>query len=425
MEAMIYRYILIFGMYNFFLELFIAFLAIMIHYKKRKYFLLRVIICFIVGLASLYLPFFMIGRFNGSYTIILLIVNVMGLFLYKTSFKNIIINSITAFALQHLFWNILFIIYELIGYDNVNETLALTIYFVLYIILYAVLFFIMLKHPQEKETKNLDFRILISSIGLIFLVVIISNYVDWTVYSRIYALICCLFGIMLQMGILDISVITKKKKMLEQEKNVLENLIKQQSKQQKISKETIDIINMKCHDMKNQIEILKHLSSSDQQANFEQIEKAINIYGDIATTENETMNIVLTEKSLICNNNQIKFTYMIDGENMAFIKPVDLSFLFGNILDNAIDAQLKEQAENRIIRLNVSRKQQFLCIHMENYCSRKVKFIDGLPLTNKKDKTVHGYGIKSIKYIVEKYEGSLNFNVEDNLFKVNIIIPIP
>lgn len=101
----------------------------------------------------------------------------------------------------------------------------------------------------------------------------------------------------------------------------------------------------------------------------------------------------------------------------------DIYSFFENSLDNAIEAVLKANKEDRTIIINVVTKGSFVVVHIENYCIQDVKFENGLPQTNK-DKTFHGYGIKSIARVVKKYNGSLAFRLENNIFSLNALFPL-
>lgn len=66
-----------------------------------------------------------------------------------------------------------------------------------------------------------------------------------------------------------------------------------------------------------------------------------------------------------------------------------------------------------------------MSIHIENYFDGQVKFIDGLPSTSKADKHYHGYGMRSMRLIAEKYGGGLNVAVQNDLFSLDIVIHVP
>ena len=62
--------------------------------------------------------------------------------------------------------------------------------------------------------------------------------------------------------------------------------------------------------------------------------------------------------------------------------------------------------------------------HFENYYAGELDFDDGLPLTTKSDKRYHGFGMKSIKMLAEKYGGYVSVKAEDGVFNLNILLPI-
>ena len=147
------------------------------------------------------------------------------------------------------------------------------------------------------------------------------------------------------------------------------------------------------------------MSDEERERGIREAEEAVMIYGNIAKTGNETLDIILTEKSLLCERHKIRFTYMIDGEQLDFMDPVDIASLFGNALDNAIESVLRtDDAERRIIRLNASVKRSFFSVHFENYCGETVVFRDGMPQTVKQDNRYHAFadqisGFEEVVYL--------------------------
>ena len=88
--------------------------------------------------------------------------------------------------------------------------------------------------------------------------------------------------------------------------------------------------------------------------------------------------------------------------------------------------QLKKSIISKKKNINVIVKNvnSFISIMVENYYDGTIKFNkENLPITTKKDINYHGYGIKSIRYIVDKYEGGLNIKTNNNIFTVSILFP--
>ncbi|KRN07355.1 hypothetical protein FD15_GL002302 [Liquorilactobacillus sucicola DSM 21376 = JCM 15457] len=104
---------------------------------------------------------------------------------------------------------------------------------------------------------------------------------------------------------------------------------------------------------------------------------------------------------------------------------MDLCSLLGNTLDNAIESALTiSKTEKRLINLRISKKNDFILFSLENYTENDLIFNDKFPLTTKKNKNVHGYGLKSIDYIARKYNGSVTINLDDNWFKLKVLFPV-
>ena len=140
------------------------------------------------------------------------------------------------------------------------------------------------------------------------------------------------------------------------------------------------------------------------------------------------MDIILTEKEFVCQKNSIQLNYSVDGAKMEFMDPVDIYSLVGNALDNAIQSITEHEVadEHRIIYLTIGVQNSFLKIVEENYCAENLTFKNGLPLTTHKTKNeLHGYGVKSIRYIVERYNGLMDITLEDSVFTLSAFIPIP
>ena len=159
---------------------------------------------------------------------------------------------------------------------------------------------------------------------------------------------------------------------------------------------------------------------------IEKINEAISIYDTLVHTGNEALDILLTEKGLVCKNKGITLTCMADCRDLAFIRDSDLYALFGNLMDNAIEAVSRiAEEEKRCIALNIHTVASFITITVKNTFEGEVVFgPDSLPVTTKEDADFHGFGMKSIRMIVEKYKGNLSITAKDGVFKVNIFFVI-
>ena len=208
----------------------------------------------------------------------------------------------------------------------------------------------------------------------------------------------------------------------EQEQTLLNRLLKQEQEQHEMSRATVEVINRKCHDLKHQISALRHQSEADQEKSIAELEHAILLYDNLAKTGNNDLDIVLAEKTFLAEKHGVKLQCIVDGERFSFMRTEDICSLFGNAIDNAIEAATKEPAaEKRIVMLRTSMKGNMLSLHVENPCSQKPQFADGLPLTSKGDTDYHGFGMRSMRYVAEKYGGVLTAAWEDGFFSLDVL----
>lgn len=209
------------------------------------------------------------------------------------------------------------------------------------------------------------------------------------------------------------------------EKETLHNIMEMQYKNYQLSKENIDMVNRKYHDLKHQINLLKTQAYVGKSTSYlEKMEREIRVYETQNKTGNQILDAVLTNKAMICQNKEIELKFIVDGGALSFMEDMDVSALFGNMLDNAIEsAEKQREKQKRLIWLYVTKEKQFVRIRTENYCDEKVRFKNGMPVTTKKDRRLHGYGMKSIKSTVEKYHGSVVAAQENNWFELKILLP--
>lgn len=208
--------------------------------------------------------------------------------------------------------------------------------------------------------------------------------------------------------------------------DALSNMLHMQYNNYQISQESIEMVNQKYHDLKHQIALLKaEISSTEKLEYLDQMEREIKAYETQNKTGNQVLDTVLTGKSILCQRQEISLTCVADGKALSFMHAMDVSSLFGNALDNAIESVKKiQEKEKRLIHVLVSRQKGFLRIKVENCYEGDIVFQNGLPATTKKEKEYHGYGLKSIQSTSAKYHGSVKIHLNKGWFELSILIPI-
>ena len=207
----------------------------------------------------------------------------------------------------------------------------------------------------------------------------------------------------------------------------MRQLLEMQYANYRQSEESIAVVNRKYHDLKHQIALLRSgVRDEEKLAYLDQMEEEIRQYEAQNKTGNGILDTILAGKALVCQEKGISLNIVADGEALSFLHPMDVSSLFGNLLDNAIEgaSTLPEKNERQIL-LRVSRQKGFLHIGTENRFAGELRMRNGLPLTTKEDAVYHGFGLRSIKSAAEKYGGSMRVRARNGWFSVNLLIPVP
>ena len=212
---------------------------------------------------------------------------------------------------------------------------------------------------------------------------------------------------------------------MRREKEIIESLLAREESRHQLLGKTIDSINMKCHDLRYHIDTYRRAQQLDEHAAFfDEVEQEIQRYEYTFHTGNAALDSVLSEKSLYCSANHILLTTMLDVSLLAPIEKSDIYSIFGNALDNAIQAVMAEAPENRSVNIRVSDVVGMTQIVFENFCSKPPEMHEGLPKTEK-DTQYHGFGLRSIRYIIEKYDGHMSIDTKDQMFILSLLLPRP
>ncbi|WEV42024.1 ATP-binding protein [Bifidobacterium sp. ESL0682] len=206
----------------------------------------------------------------------------------------------------------------------------------------------------------------------------------------------------------------------EHDSIVLQQLLNQQKSQMIRDKETVDLINIKTHDLKKQLSTFGNHLEADE---INDLKNLADVYDSSVRTGNETLDVLLAQKSLICEQRGIQFERLIDGKAIDFMKPSDIYALFGNAMDNAMEALNKiDTSSPRFIRMQVKTEKGMAVIHVSNPYNGEITLNNGLPMTTKDDQRYHGFGLRSMQMVAEHYHGALSVETQNNLFVLNIIL---
>ncbi len=224
-------------------------------------------------------------------------------------------------------------------------------------------------------------------------------------------------------------VMTEKNLSIERERNELmkmELLLRQQQQQYLVRRETMEIINSKYHDLKHYLSGIEALKLQEAQNYVQAMRREIEPIERYQETGSQVLDILLTQRIQECQEKGIRLTSLIDGRRLDFIHSLDLCSIFGNAMDNAIEAaaELPDSGLRGIqVKIGVSDQLAFLCFR--NYFDGILKRSGSQLLTRKNDTASHGYGIKNIRRLAEKYGGTAAFEVNGKKFTLNVMVPLP
>lgn len=387
------------------------------HFRRRLAVGLPVCLVLSVAVPNL-IAHYMAGLF--SMTIFLLSIGLCCL-LFANKVTDILYCCVCAQLMQNLSYNIENLICWLFG-EALNRYVWLLISLITMAIVYTVCYLIFSHRKQNSTEINMGGQYVLPIAIITTLFVYTMQYlfqfygVDQLWVSRPPLIVCCVFGLSLQYGLLAY-------KDEREEKVKLEYFLRQANRQYEAARANIDLINMKAHDLKHYIRRVRELSGGEE---LREMEDVVSQYEKTIRCGNSTLDVLLTDKLYQCRSNAIDCSIMVQGEELDFIKPSDLISIFSNALDNAIECELGiEEEAKRCVSLKAFRRGAFVCVHVENYCTRPPKLKDGLPVTTKADKGMHGFGVKSMRYVAEKYGGSLQAGTRENMFVLNILLPVP
>ena len=157
-------------------------------------------------------------------------------------------------------------------------------------------------------------------------------------------------------------------------------------------------------------------------ASIEHLQQQIASYENYYRTGNAYLDVIIRDKAKTAREKQIDFTAVIHFEDGAFLDPLDISTIFGNALDNAIEASEKLAIPRRVITVKARRIHDMMVIAVEN---NALPGADTSGRTTKEDSFLHGFGLSNIKSTAEKYDGQCTVKCEGGIFVLKIIIPVP
>lgn len=416
------------GNLYFVLELLIAELIFLYPTPKRSKFPLRFIGAISIAvLISCLFP----SNINGIFPVLQLLLRsfcifafsvTAMLFCFRLPMWNLLSLCIAGYCVQHIAYRLSDILRQIsiladvvpsMGHRRSLEILCMVIVYIFCFITYG-------RYSARHECwRNNDFRLNAITMLILFLCIVVSrtsrlfDNARPSISSSIYCIICCLLALFIQFHLHRMIIFNN-------ERLVMERLWQEERKQYTISKNVIEDINIKVHDLRHKLTTYQRYLPQEE---IDSLAHHIDIYDGAIHTGNEALDVLMTEKSHTCKQLGIHFSCLGPGKLLSFMRTMDIYSLFGNAVDNAIEAVEKLPEEKRFIELSIEQRGAFVFASVVNYFDGQLELRDGLPQTTKTDHPgYHGFGIKSMKRIAERYQGGVSVAVNDDCFFLNIYL---
>lgn len=349
----------------------------------------------------------------------------------RVSLWTAVFCSTCAYAVQHLAYRLASpILYLGAGVSVAGSIALLAAYVAVFAAIYTLSYFLIGRRTGNSNElfARSPVTIAISAAVLLCVVVFSAIYdssageasaaAEFAVYA--FDCMCCVFILGMMSTILH-------DRRGRYEFEYYKMLWEKEKRQYELSRETVDLINIKCHDMKKYIETMKTGKGIVTDEDIANLTSLLEFYDRSVKTGNEVVDVLLAERAVRCEKAGIKLSCIIDGGKLAFMRHADVYSLFANILDNAIEASEKvNDPSRRTISVTASVSMGMLFIHAENIYEGKVDVdANGDLHTTKADKAFHGFGLKSIRRVAETYGGESVVHAGEEVFSVDITIPMP
>lgn len=429
-------------------ELLIAEALITYTLNKREHFFVR------AGAATLAVYtaafFFPIAGYNAAYLSFMFfsmfMVTAAALkFCYDESWINVLFCAIIAYTAQHIAYELYSLLTLALELDTINVYLPeqsvsmvqgiLAVNMVLYGAVFALVYwfiwaFITVRIRRQRELVFSNFYLFFWVVITIIIDIVFSAIMTYNMEnsSRPVLMIFTFSNIISCVLSLGYQYLMLEKDNTARELKTIQMLWKKDKERYELSKENIELLNIRCHDLKSQISALRNIHGLVDDDAIIELENALSFYGVNIQTGNDALDVILAEKHILCDKKGIRLICMIDGSKLGFISPGKLYSLFGNALQNAIEsAEQIEDQEKRLIMVNVKNQGDMIFIHIENSCpvNAALNMVNGIPQTTKRDKREHGFGLRSMKLLCQELGGDISISMEDDRFHLDIVLPVP
>lgn len=400
--------------------------------KRNKYAIYLTILLYAV-LMLVYKYITNVEIFNLLFT---LVCNVFCLYIgFKSTFKSSFFHGIILVITQFVSEVVSIYAISLVSSSANNSYTENSVIYMTDVIISKILYFAISRFLLKFSNKENSaaswgrwFSLSILPISSLFIILVIRILTNGLTFSLSNSIICILSIVLLLISNIIVYLIYEKAEKSNQKLIELE-LVNQKNdidmQYLELLEKKNETMNIMAHDYKNNILTISNMSDSNEVKEYiDNMVGEIAKYNRIAKTQNRLLDVILSKYTDICNDKGIKFEADIMTDNLGFINSYDISSLFNNILDNAVEAA--SLSSNKYINLEITNSlNSYHRVIATNSCDNEPHNEKGKLITTKKNKDAHGFGTKSIRKIVNKYDGELQWEYNNELRQFKLIIIFP
>lgn len=180
------------------------------------------------------------------------------------------------------------------------------------------------------------------------------------------------------------------------------------------------------HDAKNHLAAIKSLNPDPQISRYiSKLSQQLAEYTRDCRSGNKLLDVMIHKYNVDCEMRGIRFEYDVKLCNLKELEDIDLVAILGNLVDNAITAA--EKSERKTISLATAKRNSYSIIIISNSCDTPPKENSGMLATTKSDREFHGFGLKSVKKTLKKYEGDFEWDYDEinRIFTITVMVGDP
>ena len=423
----------------FMVQLLVGEAVFLYHLERKQNFRLRAMLCAaaLLAVAALFpIPWENAWYVSFLFLSLFLLTLLALLFCFDEPFGNLLFCAVAGYTVQHLAYLVYTTFNDITQFSAIfgsfvqpyaAESTALSDWAWLSIVIYADAYFMIYYGAFDlldaKLKANHNLRLGRNSIvsGLLIAADVIFNMVTnyYTVGNRVSLLLERSYNILVCALILALLNNQLSQRELKDELAGVRYVVEQGKRQYELAKKSVDLINIKYHDLRHHS---KQLALQEYGEELTELNQTLDQYAALVKTGSEVLDVILTEKTLACREQDTQLMCMADGRGLEFVKTHHLYALLGNAIDNAMEAVQTRSIDERVISFSLKRQGKFVHIHVENPCAGTVTLREGLPVTTKGDQDYHGFGMLSMKTVAEQYGGGLSVQAGDGIFCLDIVL---